>query len=236
MAFFVQTPAKPSLGELLGGGIGKGLETGLGAQLKSRLEREALEAKPITPYQQILGVQRERDLQRQIGTYMGNLLKEEVKFAEISPLEKAKIDKQAYNLVQQGMDLPTAASQSIQDFMSRKEFLETVELPKPSRFRKEASKSKVIEALQANEITDPFDVQMLMSRQGWKGKDIQDVYRQIRTGRPKEAVRVEPERKETKIKFDPNNPEHVTRARDALKKAKGDRAKANKILAREFML
>lgn len=227
---FITTPRKPSLAEALGTGLGGGFQAGIQQALQTAAQ------KPLTPYQQLLGVQRERDLQRQIGGYTGKLLKVQLEEEDISPLEKGRIDKSTYNLVRQGIDIPTAATQSIQDFLTRKEFLETIKVPKPSIIRKEASKQKVIDTLRENAITDPFDIRKLMEDKKWKGKDIQDVYRQIRTERRvPELPRREREIKE-KIKFNPRNPSHVKARDEALKRAKGDRAEANRILAERFIL
>lgn len=223
------TPRRPSLAEALGTGLGRGFQTGIGQALQTA----ALAQKPLTPYQQILGVQRERDLQRQIGGYTGGLLREEMKAFEISPLEKARIDKTTYNLVRQGIDLPTAASQSIQEYLTKKEFLETIDVPKAPILRKEATKQKVIAQLKENQIVDPFDIQSLMSDKGWKGKDIQDVYRQLRTPR---AITKERPTARKKIKFNPQNTTHIKARDKALKQTKGNKAEANKILAERFEL
>lgn len=243
MSFFVQTPRKPSLGELLGGGIGRGLETGMQAQLQNIMQQRAFGQRPLTPYQELLTVQREKDLQRKVGNYIGSVLKTDI-VADVSPLEKARIDKEAYSLVEQGVDLPSAAEQSIQNFLTKREAFEAIELPKPSRIGKNISKKEdIAKIFTENEIMNPADIQSIMKRKGWKGKDIQDVYRMVRTQSEKEPVKkildetAKVEQPEIqKVKFDSKNPEHVKKAREALVSANGDRSIANKILSREFTL
>lgn len=238
MSFFVTTPQRQPLSELLGGGIARGLETGLArkASLSEKLalaeqQQKALAEKPLTPYQQILTQQREKDIQRQISSYTGNLLREDIKLGTIEPLEKARIDRSALRLARQGLDFPQAASQAIQENMVRKEFLGTIDIPKSSR--KESDKQKLINTLRENEITDIYDISQLMKAKKWKGKDIQEVY--SRLIKPIKKMKEAPAVK-GKIKFNPQNTEHIRRAREILEKTKGDRAKANKILSREFTL
>jgi hypothetical protein len=226
MVQFITTPRKPSLGELLGTGISKGLETGITARLKQQA---------LTPYQALSTKLRAKEQERKIQSGITQaFLKEADPFmkGDISTQDVSGLSASAYKIAkQEGLSIPEAMQEAKSRFKLQQSSLADADLPTYKTSKAPEFKKEIIKSLKEEGITNTTLINRDLKGKKWPAKDRKEILKSLRRGilEKKEAIS-----KKEKVKFNPQNPEHIRRRNEILTKTKGNRKQAKQLLDREF--
>lgn len=223
------------LGQALGLGIQKGSELGLQAALKNFANTKDQQ---LTAFQKISTQQREDERKRKIESSVLNAvtsLADPRKGGDIDGKNIAPITADVTKLINQGVQPLEALNQGINNFLVQQDSLGlkstvkgTVDLPNFKAKNIENLKKETVNKLKDNEITNPTLINRALKAKGWSTKDRQDIVKRVKGINQQQAEKV-------KVKFNPQNPEHIKRRDAILKKAKKNRKLAKQLLDREFI-
>jgi hypothetical protein len=231
MAFFAQAKAKPSLGELLGGGIGKGLATGLERRAslaeKLALQQQQMEFKAqegLTPYQAISSELREKEQQRKI---QGGVSQTLLKLAEEGVIQEQNIipmSKGVSDLIRRGMDPASALEQGVTDFQFQSSAIDDLDIGKYKASKAKSLKEGIISSLQAENIKNPTLINRTLKAKNWPTKERQDILKSLKGKVVAPSAKVT-EKAEAKMPSPTTNKGKIIRDTDTGKRYRSDGTK-----------
>lgn len=207
------------LGQALGAGLQQGGQLGLQSLLKRYQEQ-------LTPFQQISTEQREKERKRKTENAVISSLNTlaDLKKGVLLPADVPSVASNVTNLIEKGANASQALEQGIEDYRNQRLSLSELDIPKFKAKNAENLRNDVISRLKENNINNPSIIGRALKKQKWTSKEIQNVVKAIR------KVGIQKQ----KVKFNPQNPEHIKRRNEVLAQTKGNRKQAQQILSREF--
>jgi hypothetical protein len=216
---------RTGLGAALGQGLQQGTQQGLQALLQNFLSAKQ---PGLTAFQQISTEQREKERKRKTSNAVLSQLNSlaDLKKGVLLPADVPSVAAKVNESIEGGEDPIKALQSGVFDYGQQRLALGELDIPKFKAKNAENLRKDVINSLTENNITNPSIIGRALKKQKWTSKEIQNVVRSVRKGL--ETV------SKGKVKFNPQNPEHIKRRNEILAKTKGNRQQAQQILAREF--
>lgn len=158
------------------------------------------------------------------------------------PDEKVELDKYVQEAFDNGEDLNGALKIGVDRLKEKHDLLDNATIvDRPSGYfsTKEIplameEMTEVLQTLHDNGITDRQTLQKVAMKGKWRKPEVDEMLDNVKNRPMKKKQAPEKEKSVEKIAFNPNNPEHAARRQQVLQEVKGDRAKANEILGKEF--
>lgn len=215
------------LGAALGAGLQQGAQLGLQNLLKSFLVAQQAE-RGLTPFQQISTAQREKERKRKTENAVISSLSSlaDPKKGVLLPEDVPSVATGIVDSIEKGSSATAALEQGITNYRNQRLSLSELDIPVFKAKNAENLRKDVINKLKENNIKNPSIIGRTLKKKKWTSKEIQNVVKAARKG----IGKISP----VKIKFNPQNPEHIKRRNEILAQTKGNRKQAQQILSREF--
>lgn len=175
MAFFIKTPEHKSLGELLGTGISKGIETSLKAKLESQ--------KGLTQYQALQTGLRAKEQKQKVErgvTQTVLTLADPVKGGILKPQDVAPVSREVTGLIKKGMSPSEALDQGVRNYQFQQTALLDLDIGKYKASKAKSLREGVIGSLKKENITNPTLINRALVDKKWPTKERQEVLRSLK--------------------------------------------------------
>ena len=226
-------PQTPSLGELLGGGITKGIEADMKGKLAERLQQQ----KGITQFQALSTQLREKDQSRKIESAVsGELLKLADPFFsgqenKLDARDVPNLSSETTKLINKGANPQQALAETVGNYNTQKEMLAEMEFPRFKAKKLKQNQESILGTLRENNVNNPNLVNRKLQELKYPYKARQDILKGMKGGQ--EAAAPVAEEKPMAKASSQGKKLSFEKAQVYKKKAKGDKEKARELARKD---